>query len=536
MILFLLKPKNISFCFIFLFAFCSFNSISQTRKPIKLSELQVKEKEKKANGLFKKKLYQAAWPIYLQLVNSKPGNAEFNYKAGVSCLYANADRKKALAYLAAAENMNKLPDEYDYHLALANMYAGNLDEAIELFEAYKATLNTKEIAALQLDRHIEWNMNAKELMASPINATFKNMGKKINTKYSEFGPRVAADDSVLIFSAKKNTNTGNLLDFNGEYTTDIYMAVIKKNVTSIKVRNIGININTIDYEETLCLSPDGEKLYFMRDGVKTVGDIYYSELRGKTWQKSRVLSNDFQTKDMETGACVSPDGKWLIFASDRKGGQGGLDLYSCTISETGALSEPVNLGSKVNTAYDEENPVFFIDSKTLFFSSTGHNSMGGFDIFKSYLADAKVGWSVPENLGYPLNDAYDNQYFAATATGKKAYVSAVRSDAIGSTDIYEVTFENPYAACEIAVVKGLVQAPGGTPSKGTRILITDKGTGKLVTSTVTNMSSGKFIAFLKSGTYDILFKTRKLGQFNDTFTVSEEMVMQVNNKKFLMKQ
>lgn len=531
--LFLFKPKSFSFCFVMLLLFCSISSFSQTRKPIKLSDLQIKEKTKEADGLFKKKLYQAAYPIYLQLVTSKPGNAEFNYKVGVSSLYANADRKKALEYLTLAENMDKKPGDFTYHLAIANSFAGNSDKAIQLLETYKASLNEKEIAELQIDRQIEWNMNAKELMAAPINVTFKNMGTKINTKYAEFGPRVAADDSVLVFSAKKNTNTGNYIDFNGEYTTDIYMAVIK-NVSSIKVRNIGININTVDYEESLCLSPDGEKLYFMRDGVNTVGDIYYSELIGKTWQKSRVLSNDFQTKDMETGACVSPDGKWLIFSSDKKGGFGGSDLYSCSISETGAFGEPVNLGNKVNTPFDEDNPVIFIDSKTLFFSSTGHNSMGGSDIFKTYLADAKVGWSVPENLGYPLNDEYDNNYFAPTATGKKAYVSAVRNDAIGSTDIYEVTFEKPYASSDVAVVKGLVLAPGGTPSKKTRIIITDKGTGKMVTNAVTNGSSGMFIAFLKPGTYDILFKTRKLGQYNDTFTVEESMVMKVNNMKFLM--
>ncbi|NNC84835.1 MAG: hypothetical protein HKN75_02065 [Bacteroidia bacterium] len=527
-------PRNKFVSLLLIFIFCAVCSDAQTRKrTVKLSETQIKEKSKEADGLFKKKEYQAAWPIYLQLVTSKPGNGNFNYKAGVSCLFANADRAKAIEYLTVANEMSKKPDDFNYHLALANMYAGNADKAIQLLEEHKATLNEKEVEALGIDRQMEWIMNGKEFKSAPNQVTFKNMGPKINTKYSEFGPRIAADDSLMVFSSKRNTNNGFLQDYTGEYTTDVYMSVIKT-TASKKVRNIGINVNTPDYEEVICLSPDGERLYFMRDGTQSVGDIYFSELRGKTWQKSRVLSNDFQTKQMETGATISPNGKWLIFSSDRKGGQGGMDLYMCSISETGAFGEPKNLGPKVNTPFDEDNPIIHIDSKTLFFSSDGHKSMGGADIFKTYLADPKVGWSVPENLGYPINNAYDNLYFAPTADGKKAYVSAVREDTKGSTDIYEVNFEKPYATTNIAVVKGLVLAPGGTPSKSTRILITDKETGKMVANTVTNSSSGKFIAFLKPGSYEVLFKTRKLGQFNDSFVVGEEMKMKVNNIKFQM--
>ncbi len=157
------------------------------------------------------------------------------------------------------------------------------------------------------------------------------------------------------------------------------------------------------------------------------------------WSDLRPLKSINNPKSWESQPSVSADGNELIFASDRKGGFGGIDLYLVQKDEFGYWGVPQNMGQIINSESNEKSPFFHVDGKTMYFSSQGHNSLGGYDIFVSHVDDLGH-WGEPINLGYPINTPYDDLFYSATASGRYAYISSNRAGGIGGLDIYKVTY------------------------------------------------------------------------------------------------
>jgi dipeptidyl aminopeptidase/acylaminoacyl peptidase len=157
------------------------------------------------------------------------------------------------------------------------------------------------------------------------------------------------------------------------------------------------------------------------------------------WSDLEKLSENVNSKSSETNACVSPDGSTLYFVSNRDGGYGGKDIWASEKQSGGAWGKPYNLGPQVNTSSDEECPFIMTDNATLYFSSKGHNSMGGFDIFTSTLSDEGL-WTQTENIGFPINTPLDDLFFIMSPNEKNAYYSSTKNNGIGNNDIYLITF------------------------------------------------------------------------------------------------
>jgi hypothetical protein len=188
-----------------------------------------------------------------------------------------------------------------------------------------------------------------------------------------------------------------------------------------------------------CLSADGKMLLLSRDDNFT-SDLYYSTFDGTKWSKSLKLNKNINTKNWESHAFISEDGNYLIFASDRPGGFGGLDLY-ISRKENGDWGAAVNLGPEINSPFNEDRPFLINNGKTLFFASQDHNNIGGYDIFRSDM-QANGLWNKPQNLGYPFNTPDDNIFFMPTGNGKSGFISLYRdSDGFGREDIYRITFK-----------------------------------------------------------------------------------------------
>src|SRR5690606_24760973 len=171
------------------------------------------------------------------------------------------------------------------------------------------------------------------------------------------------------------------------------------------------------------------------------------------------------------------DGLRLYFVSNRKGGQGGMDIwYSDWAGES--WGEPVNLGPTVNTPYDEQTPVIHFDNETLYFSSDGHPGLGRQDIYVTRLREGR--WTEPANLGYPLNTNRDESGLIVSLDGTKAYFAAERPEGLGGMDIY--AFEVPEFARPNRVIY-------------VRARIADSETGKPVeaTYTVTDLTTGRSV-------------------------------------------
>ncbi|MBK8848199.1 MAG: PD40 domain-containing protein [Bacteroidetes bacterium] len=497
------------------------------RKPVEkpLSKEDISLAKKDANAFFQMKRYAEARDLYQKLVKYESQNTDINYRLGFCMLNSNCDKSKAVDYLEFAAQQKDSPKDTYHQLGLANLHAGAYDAAVEAFEKYKAAMKGKPDPKLQTDLCTEWAYNAKTVTANPITVSFENLGKLVNSPNNDYRPVASVDDSVVFFASTRKGNTGNVPDEFGEggFTSDVYF-FIQYDTARTKPKNPGMNINTAGYEEPMCMSSDGDELYIYVETAEVPGDIMRSTQKGKTWQKVESLGELFTTKDAEMGAAISTDGSTLVFSSDRKDktAKGGKDLYICKRQENGAWSTPVNMGAPVNTAADDDFPVFFADGKTLFYSSNCNKSIGGYDIFMTSRPDDNSDWSTPVNIGYPLNTVDDNKYISLLPDGKTGYISAVRDSGFGGLDIYKFRAEKPLVQSNLVVVKAytIVAATGGT-TKNARISITKKGTGKMAGEYFTNASTGGFVAVLAPGEYDVAIRTEKLGKFDAILEIPE---------------
>jgi hypothetical protein len=142
-----------------------------------------------------------------------------------------------------------------------------------------------------------------------------------------------------------------------------------------------------------------------------------------------------------------------------------------------------------------------MDGLTLYFSSKGHNSMGGFDVFRTLLDEEKGTWGAPQNVGYPVNNAYDNIDLCMSGKGRYGYMARIQSDGFGDLDVYRITFQD--VEPEVTVVKGSVFGPNGNRAEGVSISIKNLKNNQLVGEYLPNPKTGKYVAILSPGAYEI---------------------------------
>ena len=460
------------------------------------------------------------------LLELDPKNAHISYKVGRCYLLINGMKSEAVPYMekAVASTSSKAKDKYNetdapidayFYLARAYHLDSQFDNAIVAYRKYlkEANISDKERVA-EIEWMIQTCLNGKLIVDSPISATTENLGENINTIYDEYSAVVDATESMLIFTSRRPTSTGGFLDVDDKYFEDIFVSQKQEDGSWGKPVSIGKNINTEGHEATIGLSADGQELYIYRDDFGD-GNIYVSELKGSSWGEPQLLNQNINSPFRETHASVSADGQTLYYTSD-KAGEGGMDIFRSKRLPTGQWSVSENLGEVVNTKYDEEAPFIHPDGKTLFFSSKGHSSMGGYDIFFSIEEDGK--WSTPMNIGHPMNTADDEYFFVMSADGKRAYYSSSNGQGFGGKDIYLVRLDTDREV-PLTVYKGeIVADASGSRPENVFIKISDNETGEQIGIYRPRQDNGKFVLILHpGGNYNIsyeadgyLFKSEKL--------------------------
>jgi outer membrane protein OmpA-like peptidoglycan-associated protein/tetratricopeptide (TPR) repeat protein len=388
--------------------------------------------------------YKFALDLYLKANQFNPNNALLNYKIGICYLYSNFKIKSLPHFKKAFELNPNVDPEIQYYLGRAYHLSMEWDNAIDAYEKYKQTLVGKKADENKIKDVIKKMKECgfgKEFVKTPVRVFIDNAGPKINTQYSENVPVISADEDILMFTSRRNTTTGGAIDENyDEYFEDIYRSY-KFNEEWTLPTNIGPPINTPKHDATINLSPDGQKLFTYRDN-KGSGDIYVSDLVGDNWTAPEKMSKAINSSYHESHASISYDGRTIYFTSERpEGSIGGRDIWMSVADNKGKWEKAENLGLPINTEYNEEAVFIVADGKTMYFSSQGHNSMGGYDIFKSVYNNGK--WSTPENLGFPINTPDDDVFFVIAASGKRGYYASVKPDGYGDSDIYMITFLGP---------------------------------------------------------------------------------------------
>jgi tetratricopeptide (TPR) repeat protein len=391
-----------------------------------------------AEYFFVKEDYPDALSYYQQLYEKVPENANIAYRIGVCYLNIPGQKDLSISYLEkAVSNMSakykfgsirqkSAPYDALYDLAAAYKINYQFDKAKETFSRYLETLSPADKENYEF---VTFQINscdvAKELIASPVSFTEENIGSNFNDDKSDFNPVISADGKSFAFMVSMKFYDAIMLSRfeNGKWSTPV---------------NITPELQSDGDMYISCLSPDGKVLYLSKDDNLN-SDIYTCTFDGIRWEESVRLNKNINTKYWESHGFVSEDGEQLVFASDRPGGYGGLDLY-ISRKVNGDWGPPVNLGPVINTPFNEDRPFLINKGNTLFFSSQGHLNLGGYDLFRSDLRPDGT-WSTPENLGYPLNTPDDDVFFMPVGNGKSGYYSIYKgSEGFGKEDIYLITF------------------------------------------------------------------------------------------------
>ncbi|MBN2663308.1 MAG: PD40 domain-containing protein [Bacteroidales bacterium] len=388
--------------------------------------------------------FNSAIVFYKQLISMDPKNPDYYGRLGFCYLNSVEKRDSAMApYKKAIELYDDLsrrkrrrvmsnPLELQFYLARSYRVNLMFDSAIIELNSLKTKTKNRKILKL-IDNEINLCVDGQELMSHPVDIVIKNLEPNINTAFTEHTPVFSLDETELIFTSRKKLNNNSVLDYDNEYDENIYISKKDSAGNWLPPEPIS-NINTPDHEATISMSHDQSKLFIYKD--EDEGSIYYSNFSNRQWQTPIKMGPTINTKYRETHASLSYDGTTLFFTSNRPGGYGGMDIYITKLMPDGKWGPAVNVGPGINTNKDEESPYILPDGKTLYFSSRGHGGLGGFDIFKTNLNDFGT-WTMPENIGYPINSIDDDVFFFPTFDEQRAYFASKNGDNnYGSSDIY----------------------------------------------------------------------------------------------------
>jgi outer membrane protein OmpA-like peptidoglycan-associated protein/tetratricopeptide (TPR) repeat protein len=455
--------------------------------------------------------YRKALPVLLEMFEMDKKNANTAFTIGNCYMNTQNEKPRAIPYFEAAKE--KLTVEYivgdfkekgaplEVIRFLGQAYHVNyeFEKALEEYKTYRSILNKKNSEYWEAVTHdIRMSRNATDFISKPVNVLIESAGI-LNTNYSEYRPKVNAEETFLYFTTRRKGGS-ELLDDEGRYFEDIYYSVKENGEWTEPVR-MSDSVNTDSHDACLYVSPDGQMMYVYQfeGGADAGGSIYESKLIGSEWTKPEKLIADINSRYWETDASLNTSGNIIFFTSDRPGGTGedNRDIWMMKKLPTGAWAKIQPLPTTINTPYDEESPYLHPDGKTLYFSSKGHNSMGGYDVFKTELLD-DGSWSEVTNLGYPVNTTGDDVFYFPSVDGKRAYFSSFRDGGKGEQDIYILTYEKADSR-GLSIYKGVSKDEEGNVIKDLVIKIVDVNTGEKLGEYRPNKETGKFLFVLEAG-------------------------------------
>lgn len=405
--------------------------------------------------------YNGALRMYRTLYTDHSTDPMLNWRMA-ECYIALNQGQDALAYLQKAKEFDpEINKELEYLMGLAYRMEANQEKAIEHLTNY---LKNEKLSKADVEKAMSLQAKCEatiEMMANPVDVTITSAGPGINTEENhEYHPSVTADGRIMVFTSRRSdTKGGKRYELDNDWYEDVYISYWSDSLDGwAPAVPIPGAINTEGHDANLSISPDGRQLFTFRN--KNAGDIYVSKTRMNRkaseaiaeglpdaarlislnrWSKAYSLGKNVNSGYFDSNASVTTDGKTIYFISERPKGKGNGDIWMAKANSTTSWQTAVNL-VELNTIEDEKSVFIAADNKTLFFSSKGHNSMGGYDIFKS-VRQEDGSWSKPENLGYPINTPGDEVDFTLTADGKTAYYST-KSSANGKFDIMMIDLTN----------------------------------------------------------------------------------------------
>lgn len=501
-----------------------------------------------------REMYEEALEYFsLRAENTQKENPLYNYYMGM-VLYNMSDRKREStsfleAYLerATPQQMAYYEHQHVYYM-LAKMY--HLEYKWDLAEElYSEFIDQVNIATGILPDALEGMLDVanRELdncrfgriaVHNPRNVVMEGLGDSINTKYPEYRGVVSQDEKRLIFTSRRPDTKGGQREKEVGYIEDIYSAELEKGslfedkkllggknqgsyfnlVTDFNYTNVhrmNDAVNSVKNDRSLQLDQNNDILYFHRDVDIWSIDINEESEKNAVAQKMGLNIN---SDVYEPSIFFSYDRQKLFIVSDRLGGFGGFDIYVSDKISDEEWSKPRNLGPNVNTPFDEDAPYLDPNGETLYFSSKGHSSMGGYDIFRTKMFDGSC--SEAANMGFPVNTPADELYFTMTNRYNRGYYSSNNLEGKGGMDLYRITFSDERDP--LAELMGLVMKGGEMVPAKSKITLTLKGTKERI-SHETDTLVGDYLLLVGHGkTYTMTVETEEFAPYVKEFVVPEQ--------------
>ena len=493
---------------------------------------------KKAAEYFNSFDYANALREYILLADANPESVQYNYMVGVCYVKSGSDDTKAIPYLEKVVETGKFDNDAHYYLGKAYHHNLELEKAIKMLQKYSEEGYGKAAIEQEVLKDIEYCENAKEITKFPLNVRFENLGSEVNSIYPDYFPFIPVDESFLVYNTRRDD--GSEAEYQGGgYTSNIYISQVENGEFTTGVP-LGGHINSPGgSEQVVGLSGDGKTMMMYFDSYGIAGNLLTTQRVGNTWDRPEILPPNINAKKArQLSGCIAFGNSAIIFASDRKGGYGGTDLWISKKLPTGEWGPAQNLGSGINTAADEDFPNISSDGKTLYFSSKGHTSIGGFDIFKAKLNPDSNKFMNPRNMGYPLNTTYDDMNYRASESGRYGYIASKRPEGYGDFDIYRVTFND--IESELTAIRGLVTSTDSTKGMDEIfITVTDNATNDVYGTYIPNSLTNRFIIILPPGEFNIFVEgvghdpvsqdVTILGKSSFQAEIKKNFVLQSNN-------
>jgi tetratricopeptide (TPR) repeat protein len=495
--------------------FCLFASTAYTQNQSK----EFKKSLKLANKQYQMGDYSGALKAYNLIYNQDSENKELNFNMGV-CNYTINDYKKAEEHFLKSSSAVSI-ELFRYKASIAHINL-KFEKALNFYNDYKLIFKDKEVSNSEITRLIEKSKYAKRAILDKRNVLIQNVGITINTEHQEYVPLISADEKIMLFTSRRPGGTGGKLDPNGQPFEDVYMSIKEDSTWNIPTM-LKKQINTDGHDACVGLSADGQILFLFKpsEDLRT-GDIYESRMGLDDWESPIKLDSNINSEYIETSASITLDDKVLYFSSDRPGGFGGKDIYKVVRLPNGSWSKAINLGPIVNTPYDEDAPFIHTDKKTLYFSSKGHQNMGGYDVFQTVYE--KQDWTPPENLKYPINTVQDDIFFVLSASGKVGYYSSSRDGGMGGQDIYKVVLKDQFMMQH--VINATVLDKDGKTPLSAKITLIENDSKKVNGIYKSNENNGKFIMLVDpEKSYNIIIES------NNFHPYTSELEFEVNSDK-----
>ncbi len=439
--------------------------------------------------------YNLALKNYLSADSLNPSNAELKFKIGV-CEYITHNAFKALDYYkeAYALDSNVTPHLY-YRMGQGYQFRLQFDKAVQFYNRFAQIYDgdDKEEWLARNDKRIQECKDSKDLVRNPMGGLVLNI-KRINSEYMDHSPVITADEKTIFFTSRRPKSEDDIDEYGRSYE-DIYVAEKNDKGIWMPAKNIGTVVNTDNHDATIGVSFDGKTLYTYQ-GERKGGDIFVAHKEGDTWTKPKPMPKPINSKYHEVAISFFPDGKKAYFVSDRPGGHGKKDIWETNLQDDGSYSTPVPLSDVINTPYNERSVFIHKSGKIMYFSSEGHKTMGGYDIFRTEMDD-EGNWTTPVNMGYPINTPGDDVTFVTSPDDKRGYFASLKLNSKGEYDIYTYIFPERDADRDNIALKGTILDENTKQPIPAKLIFTNEKTGEEIE--VFADENGKYSTWLPKG-------------------------------------